>query len=355
YGGEIKDWRAIESTIRSVPGVESVAPFTYQQALLRNDRTSSGVLIRGIQQGSASADQLSEYLDGNQRIEKLFNPEPLELKDSNGDPQTVTLPGIVVGKELARSMGLLVGSPVSLLSPQVSSTPFGLVPRFKRFVVTATYSSGLVEYESGLAYITLEDAQRFFRLEDAISGFEIRVDHIELSPKIASAIMDALGGFGSGFYAQDWTEQNKPLWEAIHLEKRVYFLVLQLIIVMASFSIISSLIMIVLEKRKDIAILKTMGASTRSIANIFMLQGMVIGLCGTLSGLLLGYAGCVALEHYGFPLPEGAFPMKTLPVRIDLFSFFLVGLVAFVICCIATLYPAIRASRLDPCEVMRYE
>jgi len=212
-----------------------------------------------------------------------------------------------------------------------------------------------VEYENGVAYLSLEEAQRFFEMSDAVSGLEVRVFDVDAAPRIAREVLASIGGMSSGFTASDWTSTNKPLWDAIQLEKRVYFIVLLLIIVMASFSIITTLVMIVLEKRKDIAVMKTMGASTASVARIFRIQGAVIGGLGTCAGLLLGFLGCLALREYGFPLDERIFQMSKLPIRMELLNFVWVGAAAFLICFFATVYPARRAARLEPSEVLRYD
>ncbi|MBX7137820.1 MAG: ABC transporter permease [Oligoflexia bacterium] len=351
-GGKIEGWEKVSEALAKIDGVSSVSPYTYHQGLLRTDSGASGILIRGIAEHTAGADQLAHYMEKGQDVAQLFRPQKVKLEDSD---QVAELPGLIIGKELARSSAILVGTPVSLLSPQVGSTPFGLMPRFRRFVVAGSYSSGLVEYENGLAYAKLEDAQKFFGMGSAVSGLEIRVKDIEQSAKLTRTAMELLTGIGPGFYAEDWTEQNKPLWDAIRLEKKVYFLVLLLIIVMASFSIITTLIMIVLEKRKDIAVLKTMGASTADVSNIFRLQGAVIGGIGTTAGLLGGYLGCLMLKRYGFPIDERIFQMSTLPIRIEPVNFIAVGIAAFAICCVATIYPALRASRLQPSDVLRHE
>jgi lipoprotein-releasing system permease protein len=355
-GDKVTGWKEIKEKLEQVEGVQSVSPYTYHQALLRSNNRSTGLLIRGVTEGSSGASQLKSYLEPGQNIDELFRPPAVGVvSHETGEEEEVNLPGIVVGRELAQTAGLFIGTPVSLLSPTVGSTPFGLVPKFKRFVVTGTYRSGLVEYESGLAYISLEEAQKFFHMGDAVSGFEVRVVDVDQSSVISKRIVEALGGLASGLYAQDWTERNKDLWYAIKLEKQVYFIVLLLIVVMASISIVSSLVMIVLEKRKDIAILKTLGATKRSIATIFFLQGAIIGVLGTLLGLLFGYLGCRALQIWGFPLPEKVFQMSTLPVRIEWENFASVALAAFVISCLATLYPAWRASELEPTDALRYE
>jgi lipoprotein-releasing system permease protein len=353
-GGKLEQWRDTAEQLRKIGEVVSVSPFTYHQALLRTQSGSAGILIRGVAQGSAGEVQVAGYVpDG--RIDELFTPPQVTIEGGDGGEQAVDLPGLLVGRELAQSLGLFAGSPVSLLSSGLTSSPFGLVPRYKRFVVVGSYRSGLVEYESGLAYVSLPEAQNFFKMGDTVSGLDIRVRDIDDSPRVAQRIGELLGGISAGFSVQDWTQTNKPLWDAIRLEKKVYFIVLLLIVVMASFSIISTLIMIVLEKRRDIAVLRTLGANERSIAAIFKIQGAVIGGIGTVLGLLLGFGGCLALRRYGFPLDERIFQMSTLPIRIEPLNFFVVGAVAFLICALATIYPSRRASALQPSDVLRYE
>ena len=355
FTGKISNWKVVQREIEAVEGVSSVSAYTYNQALVRKNGQSMGVLIRGIEQHSANAKQLRTYLDSDQALHELFAPTPIEVERDAETLDQVQLPGVVVGRELARQLNLFVGEPVSILSPQTSSTPFGLVPQYKRFKIASIYTSGLVEYESGLAYVKLDEAQRFFRLGDTVTGFEIRLADIDRAREIAQKIKMHLDSLSPGFIAQAWTESNQALWEAIQLEKRAYFIVLLLIIVMASFSIVATLIMIVLEKRKDIAIMMTMGASPRSVASIFLIQGGVIGLLGTICGLVLSFVGCLLLQKYGFPLNEQVFQMKQLPVRIELFNFLIVSLSAFSIAFLSTIYPAWRASKLDPAEVLRYE
>lgn len=354
-GSKIDNWQKIAAELAKTEGVDSVSPFTYHQALIRVEDRSSGVLIKGLEAESFSAKQLQNFIDGKTSVQEALNPVPYNAESFDGESTLTNLPALIVGRELSRSLNIFLGQPVSLISPSVTSTPYGLIPRYRRFAVSAVYKSGLTEYESGLAYMKLEEAQRFFRLGDAITGFEVRVTDIDRSPQITGAITDKLAAMGGGFYAQDWTELNRPLWEAIQLEKKVYFIVLLLIIVMASFSIISTLVMIVLEKRKDIAILKTMGAGSRGIANIFRFQGSVIGLLGTTLGLIGGYIGCITLERYGFPLDERIFPVSQVPVRMEPLNFLSVALAAFMICFLATIYPARKASRLQPSEVLRYD
>ncbi len=351
-GGTISKASEVSKAIETIDGIKSISPFTYTQALLRANGSATGLLIRGISQNTDASAQLSRYLDGEDVNTLLFSPS--KVTDPSTIGNTIFLPGIIIGAELSRSMGIFPGAIVALLSPQVSSSPMGLVPKYKRYVVTAIYKSGLSNYENSLAYVDIRDAQKFFRMGDSVSGLEIRLDDIDLAPLKAQEILGKLDP-SKGFYTQDWTTINKPLWDAIRLEKKVYFIVLLLIIVMASFSIISTLVLLVLEKRGDIAVLRTLGATGSDIANIFRIQGATIGGVGTILGLVLGYFACIALDKYGFPLDDRIFPISKLPVKIELFNFMLVGLSSFAICFLATIYPASRASKLDPANVLRYE
>ncbi|NMC63791.1 MAG: ABC transporter permease [SAR324 cluster bacterium] len=351
--GVIYNWQKVDEAIKEIPGVNSVSAFTYHQALARSDTRATGLLIRGIQKGSAAAEQLSKEMGTRQEIGALFSPPSVPILNVEGEESEASLPGLVVGRELTRILGVFPGQALSIMAPQVSSSPFGLMPRFKRFVVVGTYK-GLMEYESGVAYANLEEAQKFFQTGEGVSGLEVRINDIYKAPVLAQEILSRTNSVAPGIYAQDWTEMNKPLWDAMKLERNVYFIVLLLIIIMASFSIISTLVMLVLEKRKDIAVLKTLGATSKSIGNIFRIQGAVIGGIGTILGLILGYTTCVLLREYGFPLDERIFQMSRLPIHIHWLNFTLVGVAAFSICCLATIYPAWRASSLSPSEVLRY-
>ena len=355
-GGMIARWQEVTEIIKSQNGVTSVSPYTQSQALISTDRGSVGVLIRGVAPKTDAADQLAKFMtkDGaHNNIEDLWTPGTVTVRDSAGVEQQATLPGMVIGRELQRTLGIFVGTPVAVLSPSVSSSPFGLLPRTRRFLVVGAYRSGLVEYESGVAYVSLTEAQSFFRLGESVTGLEVRVANLDSAPVIAREISEALGGGIAGYVVQDWTQSNEALWQAIELEKRAYFIVLLLIVIMASFSIISTLIMIVLEKRRDIAVLKTLGATDSAISRMFMVQGAVIGALGTVTGLILGYLGCIGLKHYGFPLDERVFQMSTLPIHIEPINFLIVGGCAFIICLLATIYPALRAARLEPIELLR--
>jgi lipoprotein-releasing system permease protein len=355
YGGQVDNWEEVQRRVSAVPGVRSVSPFTHNQVLIRSEARSVGVLLHGLLPGTAGAEKLGASLLNRDSLGELFSPPAVPITGVDGEEASAELPAIVVGRRLAQSLRVAPGDIVSILAPKMSPSPMGMIPKFRRFLVVGVYSSGLIEYESTLAYIDLKTAQQFFELEKSVSGFEVTVADVNAAPIIGKAILNVLDDLGSGFTATDWTVSNQAFWEAIRLEKRVYFIVLLLIIVMASFSIVTTLVMVVIEKRKDIAVMKTLGASSGQIGAIFRYQGAVIGGFGTVLGTVLGLLGCLALEAYGFPINEQVFRMSTVPVRMELANFVWVMIAAFSICFVATIYPARRAASFEPSELLRHD
>ena len=355
YGGEMEDAKAVMEKVKKVPEVVAAFPFTMNQALISNDSGARGVLIRGVADLPEPREKLGKLLGDQKAVDVLFHPPKIRVERPDGESNEVRLPALIVGKALRDKLGLLPGTPVSLLSPQMSSSPQGLVPKMKRFLVVDSYASGLVEYESGLAYASMEDAQAFFGLGSTVSGLEVTVSDLMRAKLVSTSILSALGGSNAPYSATDWTEPNKPLWDAIRLEKRVYFIVLLLLILVASFSIVSTLIMVVMEKSRDIAILKTMGASDSKILRVFILQGAIIGVSGIILGTILGYLGCVGLRVYGFPLDEAVFSLRQVPVHMKIENFIAVAIAAFFITVFAGVYPARRAARLRPADALRFE
>lgn len=355
YGGDVLNYKEAVEKIRSIEGVTAAFPFTYNQAMITASSGARGILIRGISSDQAAADKLAKTLESGLGVQSLFKHVDFEVSRPDGTSDVVKLPPVIVGKALRDRLGVSDGSAITLFAPSFSAGPQGLVPKLRRFAVLGSYSSGLIEYETGLAYVSLPDAQHFFGMGEAVTGVEVVVKDLFLAPEIARQIVSVLGGEMSPYYATDWTEQNKPLWDAIQLEKRVYFIVLLLLTLVASFSIVSTLVMVVMEKSKDIAVLKSMGASDRAILKIFLIQGAVIGFVGILLGTLFGYLGCVGLREYGFEIDERVFSLDKVPVHIIPENMILVAVAAFLITAAAGIYPAYRASKLKPADALRYE
>jgi lipoprotein-releasing system permease protein len=353
YGGPVEGGPGVVDKVRAVPGVVAAAPFIYGQAMLTVGRSASGVVVRGIDPAATGGVVDVEKHLKSGSLDNLARQHPVTLPLEEGGGK-VALPGILIGAELARQLGVAAGDIVNLVSPLGTPGPTGLVPRIKRFVVAGVFDSGMFDYDTTLAYLTLADAQRFFDMKEGVTGIEVRVEQVYGAREVARAIEGALGGFP--YRARDWMEVNRNLFSALKLEKVVYGIVLCLIVVVAAFNILATLTTVVKEKRRDIAILKSMGGSSGSIGRIFILNGAVIGIAGTVLGNLLGLAGCWVLSNYQFvELPKDVFLVTTLPVRFDPVNFLVVAGVSIAICVLAALSPARRAASLVPVEVIRYE
>ena len=340
YDRSMDNYREVIDTVKGVKGVVSATPFIYSQVMLTSESNAFGVVLRGIDPDTSRA---VTNLDASMVEGSLKN-----LKGENS-----SLSGIIIGKELSRHLGLFYHDVVNVVSPLGMITPLGLQPRAKRFQVVGIFNSGMYEYDSTLAYIALKEAQNFLNLGDVVTGVEIRTDDIFQVKDISRRIQ---GKLGFAYQTKDWMEMNRNLFSALKLEKLAMFVILILIILVAAFSIIGTLIMLVTEKRKDIAILKSMGATSSSIMKTFIMVGLVIGLLGTLFGLLGGYTLGWLLSTYQFvKLPSDVYYISTLPVKMKVADFFLVSLSALIISFLATLYPSWQASRLEPGEALRYE
>ncbi|MFC1829997.1 FtsX-like permease family protein, partial [Thermodesulfobacteriota bacterium] len=247
---------------------------------------------------------------------------------------------------------VIKGDTVYLISPRGVISPVGHLPAMKRFRVTDLFESGMYEFDGTMAYVLLKDAQKILRIPDAVTGIEVRVEDIYKARNIAGEI---IGKLGFPYWAKDWMQMNRNLFSALKLEKTVMFIILTLIILVAAFNIASTLIMMVMGKTRDIAILKAMGATDKSIRRIFVFNGMVIGSLGTFIGVVLGFLLCILLEKYKFiELPGDVYYITTLPVRLEGLDVLLIAAAAMVICFLATLYPARQAAKLNPVDAIRY-
>jgi len=335
--GPFRDYPQVLDQVRQTRGVAAATPFVYSQVMLRTASGASGAVLRGIDPDSAG------------RVIRNIEPEVLAAMGRSTDEAA---PAIVLGKELARSLGVIRGDSLYVISPRGFLSPTGHVPAMKRFTVAGLFTSGMYEYDGSLAYVPLSAAQRLLRLDGAVTGIEIRLDDIYSADRIGKAISDQLG---FPYWTRDWMQMNRNLFSALKLEKTVMFIILVLIVLVAAFNIASTLIMMVMEKTKDIAIMKAMGATNRSIRRIFVFNGMIIGAVGTVLGVCLGFLACFLLDRYKFiELPGDVYYITTLPVRLDTLDVVLIAAAALVICFLATLYPARQASRMDPVEAIRY-
>jgi len=342
HGGEIADYRDIIQRLQIRKGVVSADPFVHTQVMLRSASNMSGAVLRGMDPdaaGSAIKGYSREELKNKLRVEAATSEE-------------TAVPGIILGKELAMNLGVSEGAAIYIISPRGMMSPVGHIPAMKRFEVTGVFGSGFYEYDATLAYIHLETAQKLLRMGDAVTGVGIRIDDIYHADKMSTDIAEA---FGFPYWTTDWMQMNRNFFSALKLEKKAMFIILTLIILVAAFNIASSLIMMVLSKTRDIAILKTMGATDRSIRRIFVYKGLVIGLVGTMLGVALGIIGCYILKNYQFiELPGDVYYFTTLPVQLRYPDVLVIVIAAVGICFFSTLYPAYKASRLDPVEALRY-
>ncbi len=339
YEGRVREYEGLMEKISKIEGVVGSAPFIYGQVMLRSGDRANGVVVRGI-------DPLIEA--GTTDILKN-----LKSGSISGLNQEEGVPGIIIGRELLSSLGLFVGDVIEMVSPVSEVGPLGMIPKMKKFRVVGYFEAGMYEYDSSLAFINIRDAQSFFKYGKAVTGIEVKTDNIYNTGETANKIERMLG---MPYYARDWIQMNKNLFSALKLEKIVMFIILTLIILVASFNIISNLIMIVMEKGREIAVMKAMGATKKGIMSIFMIHGLIIGIIGTLSGVIGGYLLCKLLKTYKFiNLPGDVYYLDYLPVRIDMFDFLLVPAAAILISFLATVYPSWQAARLDPVEPLRYE
>ena len=342
-GDGMRDWRVLMDRLAKSPHVQAVAPGLYGQVLISRGPRSGGALVKGI----VPADELRT----GDLLRAGFEGSLAEL--APGDRTTVALPPIVVGRELAQTLGATVGDTVLVTSPQFELTPVGLFPRYQRFRLTGIFSSGFYQYDSGYAFLRLAEAQHLFSEPDIVSVLSFRLDDLYRAPEVARALEKSAG---PGFLATTWVEQNRELFRALKLEQAVTFIVLALIVVVAALNILIALTMMVMERTRDIAVMRGFGVTAGQVRRIFMLQGLLISLVGTACGLVLGFAGSLLGAHYRFiRLDASVYSIDHLPFAPRVSDALLVTAVSLGLSLLATLYPSYSAANVLPAEALRYE
>lgn len=345
----IRDWRPLLDRVRSVPHVVAAAPGLYGQVLVSREARSGGALVEGIVPAEQEkvGDLLQSIRSGSAAELAPVVPQPAL---SGALP---AIPPIVVGKDLAETVGAGVGDTVLVTSPQGELTPLGLVPRYQRFRVVGIFASGFYQYDSSYAFVRLADAQKLFSEPDLISVISFKLDDLYRAPEVGRAIAAAAG---KGFETTNWMEQNRELFRALRLEQVVTFIVLALIVCVAALNILIALTMMVMEKTRDIAVLMSFGVRADQVRRIFLLQGFLISVMGTLLGLLLGYSLSWAGAHYRFiRLDAAVYSIDYLPFAPRLRDAIAVSAVSLGLSLVATLYPSSSAARVLPAEALRYE
>jgi lipoprotein-releasing system permease protein len=343
-GAALADWRRTASEARRNPQVIGAAPFVASQALIARGDDMRGIVVRGIvPQEEATVTDLAA-----------------KLKDTTLARLVPGAWGVVLGGELARSLGVRSGDKVTVILPGGQVTPAGIVPRLRSLTVVGTFDAGHYEYDSGLALVALEDAAKLFRV-DGPTGVQLRLKDLDRAPRVATELA---GSLGPEVVVRDWTSTNRNWFSAVQVEKRLMFIILTLIVAVAAFNLVSTLVMTVTDKRADIAILRTLGASPRSVMGIFMVQGAASGVIGTLAGVLLGLVvaynidvivpAIEALLHMSF-LPSSVYLISRMPSDPQQGDIVPIAIISLVLAFLATLYPSWRASRLQPAEALRYE
>ncbi|HEY8119142.1 MAG TPA: lipoprotein-releasing ABC transporter permease subunit [Methylophilaceae bacterium] len=342
----LADWPKVVASVEHAPHVQAAAPYIMAQGMLSFGQAVQGAIVRGIL--PADEDKVAE-LGSHMRAGQLADLRAGEF-------------GIILGAELAQSLGVQMGDKVVLLAPQGQFTPTGIVPRIKQFRVVGIFQIGMYEYDAGLALIHMDDAAKLYRMDENVSGVRLKLDDLFLAPAVARDLATQLAG--GNYYITDWTEQHANFFRAVQMEKRVMFIILALIVAVAAFNIVSTLVMAVTDKRADIAIMRTFGASPRSIMYIFIVQGALIGVIGTAIGGLFGVVIALNietivpfLEHLlGIQfLAKDVYYISELPSHLLWSDVITITVMSFVLSLLATLYPSWRAAKINPAEALRYE
>lgn len=363
YEGDFGDFAGVEKKLAQLPGLTSTSPFIYNHGMLVTEYAVSGSVIRGIDpNNSASVATVAKAVGKGSLPEKSENRDALFeegarivsgllSKTASGDPP------IIIGRELSNLIGATTGDTVNLVSPYGKIGPFGPTAKIRKFGVIGVFDYGMIEYDSSTAYVSLDDAMNFFETQSKVTGIEVRVDDIHKARETGDEIAETLG---FPFYAKNWQDSNRSLFRALRLERMAIGIFLGFIVLVAALNIVSTLTMLVMEKKRDIAVLLSMGARKSGIRKIFVYDGMIIGTAGTLLGTLFGYLICRFLETSNFikemiPFDDNVYPISEFPVKIEPVYFLVVAVSSLLICFLATLYPSYRASRENPVESLRYE
>ena len=340
YEGAFNDYKRVAGRVGQVEGAVATTPFIHSQVMVNRSENVSGAILRGVHPETAG-NVLS--------IEGMIKDGSLSSLESSWDG----LPTIIIGSELSKQLGAYPGDVLNMISPEGKLTPMGRVPNSQKYKVAAVFDSGMYEYDASMVFVSLKEAQAFLGFGDRVSGLEVRVKDVYRSDKVGIKIQNTLG---NPYWTKDWKVMNRSLFSALKLEKFAMFVILTMIVLVGALNIISTLVMVVMEKTRDISILRAMGASAKSIMTIFMVQGLLVGLVGTLAGLASGLGICHLLARYKFiSLPSDVYYITTLPVRVEFWDVCLVSLSAVVISFLATIYPSWHASKLNPVEAIRYE
>ncbi len=342
----IENYRELVSRLSSLPHVRSASATLYQRVLVQGQKDTEGAVLKGV--------DLSAPRDANEVFQFTAEGDPQLLAEPETDLESgAKIDRIVLGRELARTVGLKVGGIATIISPQGHLTPVGLAPRYRDFKVAGIFESGLSDYDATWAYISLEAAQRLAGAEDVAEIIQMKVDDVDAVKQIGGEVLAAVG---DDYEVQDWQQLNAPIYSALSYEKYLTGIALLIVIGIAALNIITVLIMIVMEKHKDIAILKSMGATNRSIMYLFMAQGVSIGIVGIIIGVMVGTGFCYfANGHHWIKLPVGAYALDYLPFHATAIDVVIVAAVTITISFLSTIFPSLNAARLDPVEALRYE
>ncbi len=345
YSGPLDNWRELSEISDRHARVIGTAPYIQKEGMLIAGQQVNGSLIRGVLPGEEP--KVSEV------TRKIIVGKLDDLKAGDYN--------IILGIDLARILGVLIGDKVTLVTPSANVTPAGVMPRLKRFTVSGIFEVGMYEYDSALALIHLDDARKLFRMNDGVTGVRLKLDDLFQAPQVSRELAESIPGI---YLVRDWTKHHANFFRAIKTEKTVMFFILLLIVAVAAFNIVSTLVMLVTDKTTDIAILRTLGATPRTVMGIFMVQGTVIGFIGTLLGLVGGIILALNVENI-IPaieevigrkiMPADVYYISDLPSELHWDDVTVIGLISFAISVIATIYPAWRASRTQPAESLRYE